>query len=528
MSRKPKLVDSQNKYIQSVYRRQSTKAPTQLAIYELMLADEAAIAEGGAPRSEVAAFLNDGILIQEEQLRLRKLVAQNKKHFMQALSKEIETLRDTIQNSIAEWRKMQISLTPAVQAHLNKQAGCAVEKELLGLPSQLSAEDRLGLKLSALESEEAKLREGAIVDALNSVKLVVQTCVSLKDRKKKNSSGVYKNTISQKQIVDTERRRNLHIAKYMAAREALISLGRADGVEDYPVLEVKDTALKSRSLRRQLGDSQITEGAVWAQGAISVGARAVGVPSTSAAPGPMSASQPTETVMVRRARAAPSVKATTSKARVSAQKPTRKEGWLWSFKVGKMTDEELREWTMEGDKIQWFRAEAEMERWREQVETILADWRTGLRSFAKYKETWTTLAGMQEPQNIGHIAYAKQKAAMFAQRELEGRTLLPKHPTLGVKYGCITDDALDLVGFVKRNREMDQELQDAIFKEHRRDFEVRESALAGKHEGREEVEEDSEDDWLTDNMGDDEDADEYEDEDDEDEEEDEEESPRLG
>lgn len=42
-------------------------APTQLAIYELMLADEAAIAEGGAPRSEVAIFLNEGILIQEEQ-----------------------------------------------------------------------------------------------------------------------------------------------------------------------------------------------------------------------------------------------------------------------------------------------------------------------------------------------------------------------------------------------------------------------------------------------------------------------------
>lgn len=289
------------------------------------------------------------------RLRLRKLVARNKNHFRQALSKEIETLRDSIENSVAQWRKLQMALIPSMQAHLNKQAGCPVEKELLGLPSQLSVAERLELKLSALENEEANLREGAIVDALTSVKLVVQSCLSLKDRKKKNSSGVYKNTISQKQIVDAERRRDLHIAKYMAAREALISLGRADGVDDYPPLEVKDTALKSRSLRRQLGDSQITEGAVWAQGGIGVGARVVGVPSTSAAPPPLPDSHPTETQMVRRARRpgaklqATRSQATTSKVRVStAPKPTRKEGWLWSFKVGKMTDEELREWTLEG------------------------------------------------------------------------------------------------------------------------------------------------------------------------------------
>ncbi|KAJ7194503.1 hypothetical protein B0H12DRAFT_965989, partial [Mycena haematopus] len=113
--------------------------------------------------------------------------------------------------------------------------------ELLGLPSELSSAERVDLKLSALEKEEAKLREGAIADALSSVKMVVQTLVSLRDRKKKNSSGVYKNTISQKQINDTEQRHDLHIAKYMAAREALIRLGWADGEKDYPPLEVKDT-----------------------------------------------------------------------------------------------------------------------------------------------------------------------------------------------------------------------------------------------------------------------------------------------
>jgi hypothetical protein len=40
---------------------------TQSAIYELMLADEAAIANKGVRRNKVAAFLNDGIRIQDEQ-----------------------------------------------------------------------------------------------------------------------------------------------------------------------------------------------------------------------------------------------------------------------------------------------------------------------------------------------------------------------------------------------------------------------------------------------------------------------------
>jgi hypothetical protein len=43
------------------------------------------------------------------------------------------------------------------------------------------------------------------------------------------------------------------------------------------VLTVADTALKSRSLRHQLGDSALTDRAVWGQGAISVGLRSVRV-----------------------------------------------------------------------------------------------------------------------------------------------------------------------------------------------------------------------------------------------------------
>ncbi|KAJ7789580.1 hypothetical protein B0H14DRAFT_2397373 [Mycena olivaceomarginata] len=500
-SRKPDLKN--RKYVKSVYRHAQTKVPTQLAIYENMLADESAIPNGFAPRNKVAAFLNEGILIQAEQLKLEKLVAQKSTHFTQALQKEVETLQDTIQNSIAEWRKLQKSLTPAVEARLNQLAARLIHKEMLGLPSDFSAEDRLALNLSAFEKEEGDLREGAVEDALMSVKLVVQTLVALRDRKRKHDSGVYKNTISQKQINDTERRRDLHIARYNVAAKALIRLGRARE-EEFPVLTVADTALKSRSLRRQLGDSALTDGAVWGQGAISVGSRSVGVATapTSKISGEGSL-RPAGTVMPHRRGGQRTAVALGSavKPRVSGsrtKKPHRKEGWLWTFKVGKMDQEELRRWMDEGDTIQWFRAEAEMERWREQVEILLADWRTTIRSFAMYRETWTRLAETQNPEDIGHIAYAKQKADMFSKRESEGRLLLPAHQTLGPKYGAIVEDDLDLVDFVMQRRSRHQEMLDAVLEAAKKEEANKQMAETEADEEESSEEDDQEHAWATD------------------------------
>jgi hypothetical protein len=265
------------------------------------------------------------------------------------LKKEIESLRDSIQNSIADWRKTQKSIAPAVEDHLNQQSACDVEKELLGLPSELTEEQRVNLDVLMFVHEEGQLREGAAYDALESVKLVVKSLVSMQDRKKKNDRGVYKNTLSQKQINDTEKRRDLHIARCMAARDALVKLGIAKGDDrDFPVLEVKDTSLKSRTLRRQLGDSGVTDGPIWAQGAISVGAAvSTGVIGTTGNAATTSAGM----VMLRRARVQPKqrVPATSSAPRaVNSKKTPRKDGWLWGFKAGKMSAEELRKWTMEG------------------------------------------------------------------------------------------------------------------------------------------------------------------------------------
>ena len=65
-----------------------------------------------------------------------------------------------------------------------------------------------------------------------------------------------------------------------------------------------------------------------------------------------------------------------------------------------------------GDRVQWFRAEADMQRWQEQVELKLAELFRTSRSFRRMQEIWTTLSLDQPPS---YMAYAKQKAAMYKE-----------------------------------------------------------------------------------------------------------------
>ncbi|KAK7021678.1 hypothetical protein R3P38DRAFT_2533474, partial [Favolaschia claudopus] len=68
----------------------------------------------------------------------------------------------------------------------------------------------------------------------------------------------------------------------------------------------------------------------------------------------------------------------------------------------------------QGDRVQWFRAEAEMQRWQEQGEQKLAELLRTNRSFLKMEDTWQVLG--KRNNQPGHAAYAKQKAAMYRRR----------------------------------------------------------------------------------------------------------------
>ena len=63
-----------------------------------------------------------------------------------------------------------------------------------------------------------------------------------------------------------------------------------------------------------------------------------------------------------------------------------------------------------GNRVQWFRGEAEMFRWLEQLERKHGDFMRSHKSMTKLANVWTS---MSELSAVGRKAFARQTAAMF-------------------------------------------------------------------------------------------------------------------
>ncbi|KAJ6620174.1 hypothetical protein B0H10DRAFT_2023034 [Mycena sp. CBHHK59/15] len=118
-----------------------------------------------------------------------------------------------------------------------------------------------------------------------------------------------------------------------------------------------------------------------------------------------------------------------------------------------MSSSEMDAWSSEGDRVQWFRAQAEMQRWQEQWEQKLVELLRTIRSFARMQSIWTELAERQLPDQLGAKAYARQKAAMFDRRREEGCQSIRK---LG--YGDLLKEKANVVLFVEGEREREAAL----------------------------------------------------------------------
>lgn len=126
----------------------------------------------------------------------------------------------------------------------------------------------------------------------------------------------------------------------------------------------------------------------------------------------------------------------------------RPDGWIWT-KGGGMTSKELQEWEAEGnayrhypyriqitddhttgDRVQWFRAEAEVWRWREQYEIKHAEFVRIIKTFSRMADIWHGLANHQDLPEA--VAYARRHAAIFSRLASDARALYRRcgHPTL--------------------------------------------------------------------------------------------------
>ncbi|KAJ7652290.1 hypothetical protein B0H17DRAFT_1163665 [Mycena rosella] len=420
----PRQSSKSGKEIPSVYRHNTTKVPSQQAIYQKMLNDEKMFASSMVARNKVARFLDEGLKIQEFQRKIRNLSAVTEDHDLASRRKEITLRTSKIQNRIAEWRKTQKQLMPRVGDKVVAQALIAtpVQNEKLFLPSDFPSEvERQELDLVSLAVEEGRWREGQAFDCLRSIQNIVKTLTALRNRKIKNERYQKQNSRAGDNIEDTVNRRNEQMEAYEAARQGLIALNMGS---NFPHLTEPDLYMKSVQQKRRI--SSLTA-------------------QDSAGDSLFSGTQMDKRKSGPRVRKEPK-----NQPKPVADK--RPEGWLWQLgKLSKMTSAEMDEWSSEGDRVQWFRAEAEMQRWQEQGEQKLGEVLRTNRSFLKMQQTWKKLA-CRSPL-AGHQAYANQKAAMYRERAAAAQKLLT---SLG--YGDLLGENANLIQRVRLDREREAQL----------------------------------------------------------------------
>ncbi|KAF4608969.1 hypothetical protein EYR40_001322 [Pleurotus pulmonarius] len=429
----------------SVYQRRSSKAPSQATIYQAMLDKEKDLTFHGNSTSvscsapQNTKFLNDGILIQLAQRKLQRKVAEDVMHPQASLTTEIVKGTSEITERLRVWRKEQKTLMPLIGDAISQQPVTPVEQEILFLPSDFDSQSRQLLELTSLAPLEFRLREGEACDALDLIRNAVKAVITLQDRKTKNDRGQDDNTRSTKYIKDAEQRREFYIDVYNHARACMIELsqdlGTADNntLQQFPHLRKEDTFMKSRQKGRLLGDSRRTDGLIFT---LTGDASDIGDNSEPKITDTIEAQipNPTGTQMNRRKTVTRSGTKTIEANQVTSadakegKKKDRNEGWIWNTGgIGKLTEKELDEWSEECDRVQWFRAEAEMLRWMEQHEMKLAEFLRTLRSFDTMAKAWASLAESdpQRPRwSAGHVAYARQKSMMYSTMLQEGSARL--------------------------------------------------------------------------------------------------------
>ncbi|KAK6995595.1 CxC2 domain-containing protein [Favolaschia claudopus] len=225
MDRTPRRV---GKEIISVYRHNTSKVPSQQAIYQRMLAEDERFEGSMVPRNRIARFINDALMIEEDQRKIQRAVKESKEQDLQSLASEIAKRRSKLDTRLTGWRREQREIMPQVGDKVALQSqqspSVPVEHERLFLPSDFVELERQGLRLETLGSEEARWREGQAFDALRATQSAVKTLRALLDHTARHDRQQKQRSRAGDQLRDIIRRRDFRMGTYDVARKAMIAL----------------------------------------------------------------------------------------------------------------------------------------------------------------------------------------------------------------------------------------------------------------------------------------------------------------
>ncbi|KAJ7939058.1 hypothetical protein B0H13DRAFT_1851231 [Mycena leptocephala] len=430
--------------------------PSQQAIYDKMIADDDNFGPTLIAKTKIAQFMQRALQVEDSQRTLRQLIHDTSEHELASRTKELASRRSKLRTQLSELRQQQKHVMPQVGDKVASQAisAPAIEAELLYLPSDFSEAERREMNLVQLAIEEARWREGQAFDTLRALQNVVKALRALQRRKFKNNRQQKQNTRAMEHIDEGIKRRNHHMEAFNAARLAIITL---TGSSNFPILTEADLFMKSVQQKRQVGDSNRTDGLLFRAKALATVGSYDGDVDGGIVMNDSGSDVDEPTVVgtqMDRRRSGPKPKKHDSSRETTKTVTERPEGWLWQLgKLTKMSNNEMEAWSNEGDRVQWFRAEAEMQRWQEQWEQKLVELLRTARSFSRMQAVWTQLSKNQPQGRPGARAYALQKAAMYEKRWIQAHKNLRN---LG--FGHLLGEAANVIEFVEQERKKEADI----------------------------------------------------------------------
>nr|GAT45459.1 predicted protein [Mycena chlorophos] len=476
---------------ESVYQHESTAVLSIDAVLVGMMAEEAQGREDTTqPEASAAKWIHEGIEIERQQRLLIALLASHREHPLDETWNTITRLRDNLNIKLTSFREQQLSIYPRLQL----SALDADEPELVAiqLPSwrikhgqrHAGSQDASDI---ALRDAEIKLRRSQADNGIMAVRSMSLALSATRKARELDYRGVAGKTRSQRNVQKAELLKDHEIAMYNVAVSAMITLGHitADSKEYPGPLTRRDTRRKETHLHRATGDSRLFDGTAWyAQGTtLSESTLATSVRG----PDPDSAEEPrllagTQTLkrsgFLKSPRAAKRVKdiipaesgsdsasdvpdsgsdteasntGSPIKSKSPKKKPLKKrkgDGWIWkeSGAAGRVLDDEkLAAYKREADRVQWFRAEAEMYRWLEQYERKHAEMFRLITRFARDAAVWKGLADREEEaagQRNGASCFARMQAAMYGRLEHNAREIF-KSTASGAHHDWVKASSFD-------------------------------------------------------------------------------------
>ncbi|KAJ3760135.1 hypothetical protein EV360DRAFT_81473 [Lentinula raphanica] len=342
----------------------------------------------------------------------------------ETVQKDIQVQRTKLAKQIAAFRDLQTTLMPHLADLVAALPTCEVENEVLYLPSDVPQAQHVDWSLVELAEIEMRLREGDLYDALHSVRAATKAFSVTHVDKRDNSRGVKDNTRSSLQLKRIEKERDSCIADFNRARQGLIRLNYTSNNE-IREMTVSDTFRRNTFQARKLGDSRRTDGQLFTFPMLSI---------VEEDADPTINKEKVEVPEVDGGRAGTQMPRRKRGPRKKQSKPlegnempkTVEDGWIWSSKLAfgvQARSEDLASYEEESDRIQWFRAKEEMERWREVCEKVQAEFRNCIRAFSCMSTEWAHRAELKELPSgsihtvwtSGHAAYARRQAEIYAK-----------------------------------------------------------------------------------------------------------------